>query len=143
MDWNLDEAIGYYKGQGAPGDQSALIHLLREVQQENSGGIPGYCLEKIADAYGVKLTFLHAVIRRIPGLRLEDSHLLEICAGPNCGKHAALAEYAEKLCLKNDRVKLKFVPCMRMCGKGPNIRLDGRIYHGATEELLQKLMEEM
>ena len=32
--WNLEEAVSYYKKQGAPSDQSALVSLLREVQQE-------------------------------------------------------------------------------------------------------------
>ena len=27
--WNLEEAISYYKKQGAPSDQSALVSLLR------------------------------------------------------------------------------------------------------------------
>ena len=40
MAWNLNESIDYYKTQGAPRDQSALIGLLREIQQENKGSIP-------------------------------------------------------------------------------------------------------
>ena len=37
MPWNLEEAIAYYGQRGAPADQSALVSLLREVQQENGG----------------------------------------------------------------------------------------------------------
>ena len=33
MSWNLNEAVQYYKTQGAPGDQNALTGLLREVQE--------------------------------------------------------------------------------------------------------------
>ncbi|MDO5151848.1 MAG: hypothetical protein Q4D50_00605 [Eubacteriales bacterium] len=40
MSWSLEEAIAYYRTQGAPGDQSALTGFLREVQRENGGGIP-------------------------------------------------------------------------------------------------------
>ena len=29
---------------------------------------------------------------------------------------------------------------MRMCGKGPNIRWDGTVYHRATPELLKDLI---
>ena len=29
--WNIDEAIAYYRDQGAPGDQQMLIALLREI----------------------------------------------------------------------------------------------------------------
>ena len=35
MAWNLDEAVSYYKSQGAPQNQTVLINLLREIQTEN------------------------------------------------------------------------------------------------------------
>ena len=138
--WNLEEAISYYKKQGAPSDQSALVSLLREVQQENGGAIPKSALPAMAEGLGVKESYLLAVIRRIPSLRLSDMHTLELCAGPNCGKHTQLAAEAEKLC-KLKGVELKYMGCQRMCGKGPNIRFDGKLYHKATETLLQELLE--
>ena len=97
MNWTLDEAIGYYAKQGAPRDQMALVNLLREIQQENGGSIPRWMLTPVAEGYAVKESLLLALIRRYPSLRLADTHLLEICAGPNCGKHTALAAAAEKL----------------------------------------------
>ena len=141
MAFSLEEAAAYYKKQGAPGDQSALVSLLREVQQENGGAIPLAVLPVLGENLGVRESFLQAVIRRIPSLRLSDSHTLELCAGPNCGKHAALAAAAEKLC-KGKNVTLKFLPCMRMCGKGPNLKWDGTLYHRADEALLKRLLEE-
>lgn len=143
MSWNLEEAISYYKQQGAPRDQTALIGLLREIQEEHGGSIPVYLPEEVAKAYGVKESFVLAVIKRIPSLRLGSTHLLELCAGPNCGKHTALAACAEKLQKDSGgKVTLKFVPCMRMCGKGPNVRWDGKVHNGMTEELLRKLISE-
>lgn len=139
--WNLEEAISYNKKQGAPSDQSALVSLLREVQQENGGAIHKSALPAMAEGLGVKESYLLAVIRRIPSLRLSDMHTLELCAGPNCGKHAALAAAAEKLC-KGKNVTLKFVPCMRLCGKGPNLKWDGTLYHKADEALIKRLLEE-
>jgi len=138
--WNLEEAISYYKKQGAPSDQSALVSLLREAQQENGGAIPKSALPAMAEGLGVKESYLLAVIRRIPSLRLSDMHTLELCAGPNCGKHAALAASAEKLC-KGKNITLKFTPCMRLCGKGPNLKWDGKLYHKADEALLRSLIE--
>ena len=140
MEWNLDEAITYYKRQGAPQDQSALISLLREIQEQSGGSIPLYALETVASSCDRKVTFLQALIRRIPSLRLGTGHTLELCAGPNCGKHTALAACAEKLCRDRD-ITLKYVPCMRMCGKGPNLRWDGKLYHQADEALLRRLTE--
>lgn len=140
MDWDLKEAIDWYGKQGAPRDQNALVNLLREIQEENSGSIPKWMLPAIAEAYGVKESLLLALIRRYPRLRLADTHLLEICAGPNCGKHTALADAAEQLRKKG--ITVKFVPCMRLCGKGPNIRFDGQLYHKADVEMLNKLLQE-
>ena len=142
MNWNLDEAILYYKKQGAPADQNAVISLLREVQQELGGSIPPSMVTAIAEGLGTKESLLTAIIRRIPSLRLADTHLLEICSGPNCGKHTAIAELAELLS-RGKPITIKYVPCMRMCGKGPNIRWDGKLYHKADEALLQSLLESL
>ena len=140
MNWTLDEAIGYYAKQGAPRDQMALVNLLREIQQENGGSIPRWMLTPVAEGYAVKERLLMDLIRRYPSLRLADTHLLEICAGPNCGKHTALAAAAEKLRQKG--ITVKFVPCMRLCGKGPNLKWDGKLYHKADENLLKELTKE-
>ena len=140
MNWDLNEAIAYYRGQGAPGDQNALRNLLAEVQQESGGAIPGYLLPQIAAALGTKESFLTAIIRRIPSLRLKDCHVLEVCAGPNCSRRGQLAQLAEKY---RGRVEVKLVPCMRQCGKGPNLRFDGTLYNGADEALLASLMEQI
>lgn len=138
MEWKIGEAIAYYKKQGAPGDQNAVIGLLKEVQQE-LGGVPGWAVSRIAEEYRVKEGMLLALIRRIPSLRLADSHCLEVCAGPNCGKAAALAAAAERL--QSSKITVKFVPCMRQCGKGPNVKWDGKLYHKADEALLRRLAE--
>ena len=137
MDWNLDEAIAYYKKQ-APRDHSAVTALLKEIQLESGGSIPMAAVTRMAETLETKESFFLALIRRLPSLRLSDVHTLELCAGPNCGKHTALAAFAEKNC--GSKVKLKFVPCMRMCARGPNLRFDGKLYHGADEDLLRKLL---
>lgn len=142
MDWNLTEAITYYRRQGAPADQNALVNLLREVQTESGGTIPRNFLPEIANGLGTKETLLMALIRRYPSLRLADTHVLELCAGPNCPRRAPLAAFVEKTWgPKPTRFTVKQVPCMRMCGKGPNIRWDGKLYHGADEALIRRLVE--
>ena len=140
----LREILEYYKRQGAPADQSAVISLLTEIQQEHGGSIPKALLAEISAYYGTKESLLLAIIRRIPRLRLSDSHLLEICAGPNCGKAAALARRAEALAAAHPgKVTLKFVPCMRLCGKGPNLKWNGKLYHRADETLLTELLKDL
>ena len=142
MTWNLQEAAEYYRKQGAPGDQNALIAFLREMQQENGGTIPVSLLAEGARLLGTKESLLLALIRRIPSLRLGENHCLELCAGPNCSRRAALAAFVEKTYgEKPGNFTLKYVPCMRLCGKGPNIRWDGKVYHGADEALIRRLVE--
>ena len=135
----MKEILDYYRRQGAPGDQTALVGLLKELQQ-TYGAVPKWAVGEIAEEYKVKESFILAVVKRIPSLRLQDTHLLQLCAGPNCGKHTALAAEAERLC-KLKGVELKYMGCQRMCGKGPNIRFDGKLYHKATVELLQELLK--
>ena len=136
-EWNLEEAIGWYRRQGAPGDQTAVRELLKEVQGHFGGSIPKGMIDTVAEGLGVKASLLLAMIRRTPSLRLGDTHVLELCAGRNCGKATQLAKFAERL--RSDTLTVRFLPCQRMCGKGPNIRYDGKFYHGATEELLKEL----
>ena len=143
MEWNLEEALSYYQNMGAPRDQTALISLLKEIQKEHGGSIPGYMPSAIAERYQIKESFLHALVRRIPTLRIDDQNILELCAGPNCGKKLRLAAYAEKL--RDDSgnaFTLKFCPCMRMCRKGPNIKWNGKVYNMADEALLRQLLRE-
>ena len=139
MAGNLEEAITYSQQHGAPSDQHAIIRLLREVQQENGNTIPPEVPGIIARAYGVRESLLLALIKRIPSLRLANVHCLEICAGPNCGKHAALAAMAEKE--SPGRFTVKFVPCMRLCNQGPILRWDGKLYQHADTALLRHLID--
>ena len=70
MNWNLVEAISYYKKQGAPGDQAALTSLLREIQTENDGGIPAHALNVVSERLGIKVTLLQALIKKLNGHHL-------------------------------------------------------------------------
>ena len=132
----ISPLVEQYRRQGAPEDQGVLIALLRQVQQELGGSIPMGVVQQLARELEIRESLLLALIRRIPSLRLSGSHLLEICAGENCSKHSALAQAAQKL----EGVTVKFVPCMRLCGKGPNVRLDGRLYHKMDPKQLQDLI---
>ena len=140
MSWNLKEASDYYKKQGAPGNQSAVLEFLREMQMEFSG-IPRHLVPEAAESLGVKESFLLALIRRQPRLRLADTHVLELCAGPNCGKCVKLAALAEKLCDGKPGVTLRFTGCMRQCAKGPNLKWDGQLHNRADGDLLREILK--
>lgn len=141
MDRHWEDLISYYRRQGAPGNQQALIALLRELQQNNGGTLRVEDLSLLSAAFSVSENFLRAIIRRVPSLHLAEGHILELCAGKNCSRSRALAEYAEVLSKKHG-FTLRYVPCMRLCGKGPNLRWNGKVYHGADEALLRRLTAE-
>ncbi len=143
MGWELHEAMSYYKSQGAPQDQMVLIHLLKEIQEENGGVLSRELLGAVAEGYQIRPVLLTALIRRVSGLRLDGTHCLELCGGPNCTRQAGLAAFVEKTYGKKpERFALKYAGCMRLCGKGPNIRWDGVLHSGADEALIRKLVEE-
>lgn len=151
MAWNLNEALAYYREQGAPAEQQALVALLREVQDENGGAIPAACIAAVAAGYGVKESFLAALIKRIPSLCTEEApHCLQLCCGPACKnqKAAELAAFVEKAYrVKPGTVSeqggflYKLAGCMKHCGRGPNIKWDGTVYEKADEALLRALIE--
>ena len=138
MDWNFEEALGHYRNQGAPGDQTAVVQFLKEVQAQK-GCIPKWMLTRAAECWGCKESLFLAYIRRLPSLRLEDSHTLELCGGANCSRREELANFAQTLC-KQKGIEFRLVPCMRQCGKGPNRRLDGKPYSGITRQTLEDLL---
>ena len=140
MDWNFEEALHYYRRQGAPGDQTAVVQFLKEVQAQN-GCIPKWMLTRASESWGCKESLFLAFIRRLPSLRLEDSHTLELCGGPNCSRRDDLADFARNLC-KEKGIEFRLVACMRQCGKGPNLRLDGKLHSGITRQELEKLLNE-
>lgn len=139
MTWDRNEAVAHYRAMGAPQDQMVLVSLLREAQEALGGTLPEAEVRCLAAELQTPPSLLLALIRRIPDLRLAQGHILELCGGPNCSKRASLAAWAEQHLPAN--VTLKFVPCMRLCGKGPNLRFDGTLYHRADEALLKDLLD--
>lgn len=142
----INDLIEYYRQQGAPADQQMVIALLREAQEAEGGVLSHGALEQIAAAYGMKMSMLMAVVRRLPGLRYESvPHRLEICG--TCRLGAALRRYIEE----TYRIKsggaseaagfsYRVTPCMKNCKNGPSIRWDGQLYSRADEALLKKLI---
>lgn len=151
INWSLKEAIEYYKNLDAPNNQQILIEFLREVQEHNSGMLNEDILFKISDMMQIKYSFLTALIKRYPSLRLADApHTLEICSGKNCLAKNNIAlmrfimsEYnvsSGEISVKG-KFKYKIVNCLKHCGKGPNIKWDGQIYHDMTIDKLKKIIE--
>ncbi len=137
--WKIEEAIAYYRRQGAPGDQTALINLLKEIQAEHNDVLNHQDVEKVAQVLEVKESFLMAIIKRFPSLKFQDVHCLEVCKGEMCSRKTNLKAILNNL---PSNVELKGVGCMRMCAKGPNVRYDGKVYNYADEVLIKKLINQ-
>ncbi len=134
----LDEIIAYYRDEGAPGDQSMLIALLKEAQEEN-GQFTMETLGAIAQGLGVKPTLLAALIRRLPSLRMADKpHRLEICQ--SCRQGRELRAWAEKAA-QTGNFTCHAVPCMKSCQNGPSARWDGELIPQATADKLKKRIQ--
>lgn len=146
MERSIYDLIDFYREQGAPHDQQMLIALLKEAQISDGGILAKKTISTIASANDLKEAVLIALIRRIPSLRYEDvPHNLEICA--TCRKTADLrALVEEEYGLKSGSAdkalgfSYRTVNCMKNCKNGPSIKWDGKLYSGATVELLRGLL---
>ncbi len=143
MNWNfnLEEALARCRYLGGPADQQALLTLLREVQEHCGGTLPQAVLEEIACALEVKRSFLAAIVRRYPSLRLAGAaHRLELCGGPNCSKAGLIRFVEETYDVKPGGVSVRgnfsfhISGCQRSCGTGPCALWDGTRYTGVTPE---------
>ena len=151
QEWNLQELIAYYKGQGAPQDQQALVQLLREVQAHHDGLIPAAALADIIEELQIKDTFLAAILKRYPSLRTAEApHRLEVCSGERCRKrncralHCFLEETYQVESGKvspNGNFLYKVTGCMKNCPNGPSLKWDGKLYSNADIKLIQALIE--
>ena len=144
---DIRELIEYYREQGAPQDQQMIIALLREAQEIGGGMLSAKALSQIAAAYAMKETMLTALIRRVPGIRLEDTpHRLQICG--TCRTGAKLRDFVERTYgVKSGGVSTagfsyQVTPCMKNCKNGPSIRWDGTLHSRADEALIRSLIEE-
>lgn len=146
--WTLEEAMDYYREAGAPGQQSALVELLREIQAEEQL-ITDAALQTVCEAYGLRESFLRAIIARYPSLKTEQvRHRLVLCCGKSCGSRgsAKLLDLLERQWgivpgKTAHSVSCRTVSCLKHCGKGPNIQWDGTVYEGADEALLRQLLD--
>ena len=138
--------IAYYRDQGAPQDQQMIIALLREAQEAEGGVLSPNTLSVAAEAYGIKVSMLQAIIRRIPGLKSASApHTLEICG--TCRAGAKLRAFIEKTYgVKSGSVNeaagfsYRVTPCMKNCKNGPSIKWDGVLHSHADMALVRALI---
>ncbi len=80
----LENILERYKDTAGPGDQQAVIALLREVQQLY-GCVPDSVQQRVAQAVGTAPSLIAALVRRVPGLTpAAYRHRIVVCTGPRC-----------------------------------------------------------
>ena len=150
MSESLQEIVTYYKNQGAPGDQVALLSCLREAQQACGGMLDSAAQAQIAALLGVKPSYLQAVAKRISDLKLSGAaHTLTVCTGVNCTrKGSEIRRYLEQeLGAQPDKTFLggkwmyRTAGCQRACRTAPNVRIDGELITGITLDALKKRLQ--
>ena len=143
---DIREIIEAYRDQGAPQDQQMLIALLRELQDEMGGVLCGAAIAEAADTLGIKVSMLHALIRRVPSLRMENAaHRLEICG--TCRAGARLRDEIERTYgVQSGAVcqaagfSYHVTPCMKNCKNAPSIKWDGVLHSQADMRLVRALV---
>ena len=150
MEEQIREIIEYYTKEGEMISQEDLVNMLREIQ-DVKGCIPAAVQKQVAEVTKMKETFLAAVIKRYPSLKAENyRHEIQICVGAGCSAKDSydLLKILEKKwkirqgeVSEGGRFYLRTSGCMKQCAKGPNMMIDGTVYHQVTEESLGEILK--
>lgn len=71
--------------------------------------------------------------------------VIEVCVGTSCyllGAQDLLQAIEELPAEQQGKVEINGVTCLKNCGKGPNIRINGTVYSGVTPERLLQVIDE-
>lgn len=147
----LEAALDFYTDTAAPGDQQALIVLLREVQRLY-GCIPKDIQERIAQTARTKPALVAALIKRIPGLTEAGArHWITVCTGPRCsakGGAKVLRAFTDALGIapgettSDGRFRLETRNCLKKCGTAPNVLIDGTHHPAVRSEDVPKILKQ-
>ncbi len=150
----IGDILNEYGKRERPLPQEELVAMLRELQ-EVLGCIPQGVREKAAEAGGVKTTTVDAIVRLYPSLKQAPyRHRITVCQGRSCGPGGgnALRQEVEQV-LRPDRdgisadgqFLVRSVACMKKCGTGPNLEIDGEVFSavrpGDGERIIREIMK--
>jgi NADH:ubiquinone oxidoreductase subunit E len=137
-----------------PADHAgAIVPSLRAIQRA-AGWVSPEALEEIALRLGVaindaaNLADYFAMVRTPPAAR----HTIEVCVNASCrrqGSEAVLARLRERLGVEPGQVSrdgefaLADIICLRRCGSGPSIRVDGEIRDGFGADAVDALLADL
>ena len=146
---SLAEIFEYYEKQLNPSQQNNIVAMLREIQ-DLLGCVPEGVQAQAANAVGTKESVIRLLVQRFPSLRSASyQHRIIVCSGQRCGsKNAAqvLSFLRKELEIdpegysKDKTIFLSTQNCLKQCGKGPNLLLDGVLHSAMTPEKAKQLL---
>ena len=71
--------------------------------------------------------------------------IVEVCVGTSChllGAQDLLKTLEELPCKKKERLDIRGVTCLKACGRGPNVRINGLVFVSVTPDHLMELLSE-
>lgn len=140
------EDLEYQYGGGSSEAAKLALHFA----QESFGYITKERKAQIAKALDIGLPTLSVFIKRIPSLKEADiKHHIVVCSGPRCDARNSIhviKAVQDFLGLKpgqiskDHRFSLEAQNCMKHCGFGPNMKIDGVIYDHMTPEKVKEVL---
>lgn len=146
-----EEMFTYYAQIKNP-SQEDIVALLREIQ-ESIGCIPKAFQERTAACMKASPALISTIIKRYPSLKEENfQYEIRVCTGPSCTLKGSLEIQKELQSLlhietnqvtKDQRIYLTTQCCMKHCKKGPNLMVNGKVFHGVTKKEIKELLHDL
>lgn len=149
---NPEALDGLLRDVAPPLDQPELLALLKEAQALAGGALSPALQGRIAQAAGVPPSVVAALVRVTPSLKASACrHVITVCLGKGCRAHGAypLLKAVQRTLgvatgqtTPDGRFRLATRTCLKRCGAGPNLLVDGDLHTGVTPARLPAILSQ-
>lgn len=144
----LEEAVDRF----GKGSQEGAKDAIKSCQEE-FGCVSQDHQSQIAEAFELKENIIKAIIKFMPSIK-ESKVKYEIvcCTGPRCannGSMEVIKTVQKMLGIRFDQttsdgnICLRSQNCFRQCKFGPNIMINGKLYHNIDKIKVEKIIKEI
>jgi len=126
--------------------EEGILSVLQEVNNEYKY-LPKEVIEYISKEVQIPVSRLYSMISFYDGFSIEEpkKYEIKICNGTSCyvGKSSKIIErFTEKLPPMRGVFSLKVVKCLGLCGIGPIVMVNEKVYEKVKEEDVDKILNE-
>lgn len=144
---SMDEILGRYDYKA-----DRVITIMQEIQTKE-GFISEETVNYLAEKLGLTKSYIYstASFYEFFSFKRRGKYVFRVCDGTTCYSHKSLdilqALYkelgidAEHNTTEDGLITIETVPCMGVCGRGPNMELNGHIFTGLTPETAEDYIE--